>query len=225
LDRRHRMMEGKGLVESGIVDRLTGASFVGWMSNSWGQPRRDWSAGSLGPLDAWKYGSHYQDAMRKRLPSPQAKTGKVLEVYAMGPGQKSMVNLTSGEVLVPDPQRFHGDNPEGIAWLREKGIDLIAFAQTDSGDQGLGGYAMVAVKIDNDKFDALDLSEAKRILEKAARNMNRGPATMMSVKAGLPVTYAFRTRGGSFGVLQIEDARLSETPPVFRLRYRLFPKP
>ena len=42
---------------------------------------------------------------------------------------------------------------------------------------------------------------------------------------GLPITYAIRTRDGSVGVLQIEDVRLSETPAVFRLRYKLFKQP
>ncbi len=103
-----------------------------------------------------------------------------------------MVNLTSGEVLAPDPKHYHGDNPEGLAWLKEQGIDLIAYAMTDSGDQGLTGYAMMAVKVDNGQFDALDMAGVREILEKAAKGMHRSPATMMSIKAGLPVTYAFR---------------------------------
>jgi hypothetical protein len=40
----------------------------------------------------------------------------------------------------------------------------------------------------------------------------------------LPISYAIRTRDGSVGVLQIEDVRMSETPPVFRVRYSLFEK-
>jgi hypothetical protein len=224
LDRRCRMMDGRGLEESGKVDRLDGPSFVAWMSNSWGQRRHNWTPGHLGPLDAWKYGSHYQDASRKRLPSTQAKTGKVLDIYGLGQGLKSMLNLTSGEAIVPDPKRFHGDNPEGIAWLEEKGIDLIAFAKTDSGEQGLAGYGMSATRIENSKFDAIDLIGVKQALEKAAKDAD-SRAVMMSIKSGLPVTYAFRARNGSFGVLQIEDARISTTPATFRLRYKLFKKP
>ena len=225
LDRRFRIMEGKGLIEAGMVEQLDADSFVAWMSNSWGQPRHSWSASHLGPLEAWQYGSHYQDGVRKRLPSTRAKTGKVLEIYGFGHGLKSMVNMTSGEAIVPDPERFRGDNPQGMAWLKEKGIDLIAYAKTDSGEQGLVGYDMVAVKIDNRKFDVLDLHGAKRALEVLAEDADEAPATMMSVKSGLPVTYAIRTRNGSFGVLQIEEARLTTPPPVFRLRYKLFTKP
>ncbi len=47
----------------------------------------------------------------------------------------------------------------------------------------------------------------------------------MSIKQGLPVTYAIRTRDGLVGVLQIEDARISQPAAVFRLRYRLFKQP
>ncbi len=229
MDRRWRIMYGKGLVEDGVVERLDGASYAAYRSQFWGQPRRGWSADYLGPLDAWKYGSNYKDVISKRLPSTQAKTGKVLEVYGLGRdtglGLKSMVNLTSGAVIAPDPKRFHGDNPQGIAWLKEKGIDLIAFAQSDSGDRGLAGYDMVAVKISNDKFDAMDRSGVKRTLEILAEEADQTPTTMMSIKSGLPVTYAIRTRNGSYGVLQVEDARLTATPVVFRFRYKLFTKP
>jgi hypothetical protein len=124
--------------------------------------------------------------------------------------------------MAPDPQRFRGDDPKGRAWLKEKGIDLMAIAATDAGDQCIAGYDMVAVKIDNSRFDSLDLTEAQRALEKVEKEAEKAPATLMSIKAGLPVTYAIRTREGSVGVLQIEDARVSETPAVFRLRYKLF---
>jgi len=53
----------------------------------------------------------------------------------------------------------------------------------------------------------------------------KAPATVMSTKSELPVTYAFRTREGSVGVLQINDARVTESPAVFRLRYKLLKKP
>ena len=133
-----------------------------------------------------------------------------------------MANLARGTVVAPDPSRFRGDNPQGIAWLREQGIDLIAYAQTDGGDEGVAGYDLVGVKIDNRRFDTLDVNEARQELGQIKNNV---VFTMMSTKRELPVTYVIRTRGGAVGVLQIEDVRSSETPTVFRLRYKLFDKP
>jgi hypothetical protein len=63
LDRRVRVMEGKGLIAAGIVDKLDGPSFAAWMGREWGQSR-PWTAASLGPLDAWHFGSHWKEAIR-----------------------------------------------------------------------------------------------------------------------------------------------------------------
>jgi hypothetical protein len=103
--------------------------------------------------------------------------------------------------------------------MREQGIDLIAYARTDNGDEGVAGYDMAAVKIDHSRFDVLDASEARRVLTQIK---DSPPATMMSTKRELPVTYVIRTRAGMFGVLQIEDVRSEQAPAVFRLRYKLF---
>jgi hypothetical protein len=57
VDRRWRINFGKGLVEMGFVKRLDAANFRAAEGYHCGQPRRDWSADRLPPLDAWKYGS------------------------------------------------------------------------------------------------------------------------------------------------------------------------
>jgi hypothetical protein len=220
LDRRARLMDGRSLVAAGIVQRLDGASFAAWMAKTWGRPR-GWSEMALGPLDAWHYGCHWEDATRKRAAGPPATTGAIIELYDVRSGRESMADLETGKVTAPDPTRFRGDDPQGRAWLKEMGIDLIAFARTDSGDQGIGGYELTAAKITNSRFDALDLTEAQRALGKAEKEQTSAPGVLMSTKRELPVTYVFRTREGSVGVLQIEQARLSEAPAVFHLRYKL----
>ena len=163
--------------------------------------------------------------MRKRVPTPPGTTGRLIELYDPRSGRESMADLETGAVRAPDLMRFRGDNDQGRAWLKEKGIDLMACPRTDSGDQGIAGYDMLVAKIDNRRFDALDLKEAQRALEKAETQAEKAPATVMSTKSELPVTYAFRTREGSVGVLQINDARVTESPAVFRLRYKLLKKP
>jgi hypothetical protein len=222
MDRRLRVLGSKGLVESGLIPRLDGASFTAMRSQFWGQPRWEWCGDHLGPLDAWKYGSHFRDARRKRVPSPPATTGKVIELSDVSSGLASMANLAKGTIIAPDRSRFRGDNPERIAWLREQAIDLIAYARADNGDEGVAGYDMAAAKIDNRRFDALDATEAQHALGQIKKNP---PFTLMSTKRELPVTYVIRTRAGTVGVLQIEDVRSSQAPTVFRLRYKLFDTP
>ena len=60
LERRSRVMFGKGLAEAHGIERADAQGFIQWMSQSWGQPRREWSAHSLGPLNAWKLGSDWE---------------------------------------------------------------------------------------------------------------------------------------------------------------------
>jgi hypothetical protein len=57
VDRRCRLMNGKGL------PKADGASLVQLRSQWWGQPRRDWQA--LGPLNAWHYGSDWEQKLRE----------------------------------------------------------------------------------------------------------------------------------------------------------------
>jgi hypothetical protein len=56
LDRRHRLDSGHGLIEACGFSKLDAENFIVWMSRTWGQPRREWSAFRLGPLDAWQRG-------------------------------------------------------------------------------------------------------------------------------------------------------------------------
>ena len=192
LDRRARL-DGKGLLEAGIVNQLDGTSFAAWMGRSWGQPR-DWSIARLGPLEAWQYGSHWEDAMRKRNPTPPATTGKMIELYDVRSGARRWPTWRAERLRPPIPRDTEATMTQGRAWLKEKGIDLIAGAGTDSGDQGIAGYDMVAVKIDNGRFDTVGLQRGARALEQPDREGENSPAVFMSTKRELPVTYAFRTR-------------------------------
>jgi hypothetical protein len=63
LDRRMRVMKGKGLAEAGIVPKADAKSFIGWMSNSWGKPR-EWRS-TLGPTNAWHYGDKWEEEIRE----------------------------------------------------------------------------------------------------------------------------------------------------------------
>ena len=65
LDRRHRVMNGKGLVEGRVISQLDPAEFVAWMERGWGKPRASWQTEALGPLDAWRLGSDWQKVVKE----------------------------------------------------------------------------------------------------------------------------------------------------------------
>ncbi len=56
LDRRFRMMNGKSWAQVYRQEKMTPETFIAWMGNSWGKPRRKWWPTVLGPLDAWHRG-------------------------------------------------------------------------------------------------------------------------------------------------------------------------
>jgi hypothetical protein len=146
----------------------------------------------------------------------------VIELYDVRTGLPSLADLDRGMVMAPEPGRFRGDNPAGRAWLMQKGLDLMACAHTDSGDQGLVVYDMAVARIDNRRFDPADRREAERAIDAAREHGETAHAGVLSVQKELPVTYAFRTREGSVGVVQIDEAHTQDTPAVFRIRYKLF---
>jgi hypothetical protein len=64
LERRYKIMFGKGWAEAYRQDKSDAAHFIAWMSTSWGQPR-DWK-NRLGPRDAWHYGDDWEKEIQAR---------------------------------------------------------------------------------------------------------------------------------------------------------------
>jgi hypothetical protein len=56
LDRRFRLMYGKSWAEAYRQEKMNPETFIAWMGNSWGKPRRKWWPGVIGPPDAWHRG-------------------------------------------------------------------------------------------------------------------------------------------------------------------------
>lgn len=63
LERRYRLMYGKGWAESYGREKSDAESFINWMSGSWGRPRK-WR-NELGPIDAWKHGDDWEKEIRE----------------------------------------------------------------------------------------------------------------------------------------------------------------
>jgi hypothetical protein len=63
LERRYRLMYGKGWAESCGREKSDAESFINWMRGSWGRPRK-WR-NKLGPIDAWKHGDDWEKEIRE----------------------------------------------------------------------------------------------------------------------------------------------------------------
>jgi len=77
LNRRHELMWGRSLLETYHFEDLDAANFIQWMSNSWGQPRREWQ--QLGPIDAWRYGSNWEKVVSDKHVREALKHPKILQ--------------------------------------------------------------------------------------------------------------------------------------------------
>jgi len=60
MDRRYRLMSGHGLAEITNTEKADAAAYARLRARWWGQPRSGWSARSLGPLNAWQFGSDWE---------------------------------------------------------------------------------------------------------------------------------------------------------------------
>ena len=60
VDRRCKLMSGKTAVEAYSLSQLRGTNLAKMRAVWWGQPRREWSAKRLGPLNAWQWGSDWE---------------------------------------------------------------------------------------------------------------------------------------------------------------------
>ena len=57
IDRRYRVMRKQGWAERYGQNKTDGKTLTTWMSSGWGIPRSYWQENSLGPMNAWHYGS------------------------------------------------------------------------------------------------------------------------------------------------------------------------
>lgn len=87
LDRRHRIMFDKSWAESYGREEMTAETFIDWMGDSWGKPRKDWRPEVLGPLDAWRQGGRRwkePDKAKKLIasrPDPQEVLAAARELF------------------------------------------------------------------------------------------------------------------------------------------------
>ena len=79
--------------------------------------------------------------------------------------------------------------------MKTTGVD--ALGMLGPAVRGLGGFDMVAMAVENDRWD-ISVAELKATLA-----MGKPGTPQMIGKGALPATYLFKTREGGIGVLQI----------------------
>jgi len=136
-------------------------------------------------------------------------------------------------------------NQRFIRWFRERGLDLLG--QSTSGEREaatvparaaaeltapvatpqspfqLGGLEMTVARIIPHTFDELSVEEAGDILERTA-DQKSSAAWMLFANhlTERPDTFAFRTREGTLGLLQMQAD--PKEPSQLTIRYRLAPR-
>ncbi len=69
MDRRFHLMNGRGLADITGTEKVDAQAYAKLRARWWGQPRSEWSAQSLGPLNAWEFGSDWKRKIKAGQPT------------------------------------------------------------------------------------------------------------------------------------------------------------
>ncbi|MGD2174932.1 MAG: ankyrin repeat domain-containing protein, partial [Candidatus Brocadiaceae bacterium] len=139
-----------------------------------------------------------------------------LEVPHLG-----MVDLDLKRVMSPPPELDGAERQALLRWARQTGADIAALGGPRDGWRGLAGYALAAAPIPS--VQAWQKTSAAEVVELAADARTDTPVWLPERDAGQPAAtgsiYAFRTREGGMGILQIVG--FTEDPEGVRIRYKM----
>ncbi|KPK86137.1 MAG: hypothetical protein AMJ81_02045 [Phycisphaerae bacterium SM23_33] len=124
-----------------------------------------------------------------------------------------LIDLDAGKLFTP-PKGLGGGKDQALAWMAAQGID--GGAETNAAGPGLWGVDMVVIPLAGPKWESLDLTGIRDDLSEG----KPGTPAVMSALGELPRSYAFKTREGSIGVLQILQL-VNEPPRHIKIRYKL----
>ena len=115
LERRHQLMYGKGWADAYRQDKSDTESFIQWMGDSWGKPRRKWQADMLGPTDAWHRGGKdwkraiEQEKIRQAMEQPE-----IIERVA-----KDFFDQLCQDPPIVGPYQTYTNVPKHRQWIKD----------------------------------------------------------------------------------------------------------
>ena len=141
--------------------------------------------------------------------------GKVVErtVNDDGVGTESLIDLDTGKLFSPKGQAWKAYESTR-AWFEAAGIDCGA--ETAVRAPGIWGLDMIVIPMATEQWEKISLDGIRDDIERG----KPGSPVVMSALGDLPRTYAFKTREGSVGVLQILQV-VNEPPRHIKIRYEL----
>jgi hypothetical protein len=179
--------------------------------------------------------------------SPGTPFGKIVTTTLELPaaGRECLLDLETGKTAVP-PKILNPDeladgsslprNERFTRWCRDQGIDVFGgVTTTESGipiGKGAAGPArqfsligldMIEARILPETFVELTVEDAREILERMPEQRSKTAWMMIDFQlAEHPDTFAFKTREGAVGLLQMEAT--DEQAGKLTIRYRLEPR-
>ncbi|MHC4084126.1 MAG: tetratricopeptide repeat protein [Planctomycetota bacterium] len=179
------------------------SKFVAILTNEW-----NLAVVQIGRYDQEKAAIYW---WLEKLPAPDF--GPVIErvILSEETGTNFFFDLDTAKAFAPPPGLTRNSPPtEVIKWGRKKGIDFI-------NDKGRFELAeMIAVEIPGEMWYSARPVEIRNALKKAS-SLKSLSTQSKSRTVSSPATYAFKTREGGIGILQILDKKNNN----LRIRYKM----
>ncbi len=115
LERRYQLMYGKGWADAYRQDKSDAESFINWMGNSWGRPRRGWHQKNLGPINAWHLGGRdWKQAIKDEKVQQAVKQPEIIEKVA-----KEFFDKLCQVPPIVAPYQTYTNYPKHRKWIKD----------------------------------------------------------------------------------------------------------
>ena len=142
--------------------------------------------------------------------------GPVIERTVNFTGTNCLLDLDHGNFVGMPADVAAKGSQAAIAWVSRSGIDVGGGSQPTL--SGLIGFDLIASPTDNKTFDSTSADMLVRGWRDIFAMSKPGNPVYLTAKGGFPTTFAFKTREGGMGVLQIVEVQPNEYTSV---RYKM----